>query len=404
MAEKALCRARACDVAPFRFQVPVRNTTRGDLKTDIGGRYDLVICGASFAGLAVATQVTSLDADVLLVDRYAVGERQTSACAIPTCWLEALDLLESEAQRFDEMVVHTPHRSLRIDLPWSFSTFDYPALCELMWERSGIRFETAKVDGRKAGEEDGRITVLTDRGELSSPLVVDALGWRRILDPEQGFTPPDAPLSRALEVHPPETSADLEVWIDRKYVPAGYGWSFPAGAEVRVGVGSFDPEYHVREPTEKLARDIAVPAEAWQGNWIPHRLREATADGVFFAGDSAGHCYPLTAEGIRPALYFGLALGSLLGDVIEGRSSREQALAEYGRFSRSHQLRYDGLLAAQRTLPRIPPRLLPSALAPLTDERLASRAFARYLNLAPPGFVRALERPRGSMSALAPAA
>ena len=28
-----------------------------------------------------------------------------------------------------------------------------------------------------------------------------------------------------------------------------------------------------------------------------------------FAGDSAGHCLPLTAEGIRTAIYFGLAAG-----------------------------------------------------------------------------------------------
>ena len=384
--------------------MPVRSTTRGEEKTDLGGEYDLVICGASFGGLAVAEQVSGQGANVLMVDRYEVGERQTSACVVPTCWLEALDLIEAEAQRFDELVVHTPHRIIRLPLPWSFSTFDYPALCHAMWRRSGVRFETAKVDGRLPGEEDGRITIATDRGALSAPLVVDALGWRRILDPGQAFTPPGAPLSRALEVHPSGQSLDLEVWIDRDRVPAGYGWSFPAGDEIRVGVGSFDPEFHVRKPTEALAEDLDLPAEAWQGNWIPHRLREATADGVFFVGDSAGHCYPLTAEGIRPALYFGLALGSLLAEVLAGRSPREQALAEYGSFSRSHALRYDGLLAAQRALPRIPPRLLPAALAPLTGEGTASRAFGRYLDLAPPEFVRAIGAAGTTRRALAGAA
>ena len=47
--------------------------------------------------------------------------------------------------------------------------------------------------------------------------------------------------------------------------------------------------------------------DGYQGNWIPHKIRDATEDGVFFAGDWAGHCLPATAEGIRPALYFGLA-------------------------------------------------------------------------------------------------
>jgi menaquinone-9 beta-reductase len=68
--------------------------------------------------------------------------------------------------------------------------------------------------------------------------------------------PPDALLSRGLEVHPFGGGADLEVWIDRNYVPAGYGWSFPAGEEVRIGVGSFDPRFHVREPTVRLAEDL----------------------------------------------------------------------------------------------------------------------------------------------------
>ena len=47
---------------------------------------------------------------------------------------------------------------------------------------------------------------------------------------------------------------------------------------------------------------------------------------MFFAGDSAGHCLPLTAEGIRTALYFGLACGRELRAVLEGERTREQAL------------------------------------------------------------------------------
>ena len=51
---------------------------------------------------------------------------------------------------------------------------------------------------------------------------------------------------------------------------------------------------------------------------VPHidELRRATEGPVFFVGDSAGHCLPLTAEGIRTAFYFGLqALASANGMV-----------------------------------------------------------------------------------------
>ena len=50
---------------------------------------------------------------------------------------------------------------------------------------------------------------------------------------------------------------------------------------------------------------------------------------MFFAGDSAGQCLPLTAEGIRTALYYGLAVGREMRAVHEGRRSRAQALAAY---------------------------------------------------------------------------
>src|SRR5581483_12160599 len=103
-----------------------------------------------------------------------------------------------------------------------------------------------------------------------------------------------------------------------------------------IGVGSFDPRFHVREPTERLAHDLDAERVRYQGNWIPHALREATADGVFFAGDSAGHCLPLTAEGIRTALYFGIAAGRELSDVIAGRRSAVEGLTRYHEFSASH--------------------------------------------------------------------
>ena len=73
----------------------------------------MLICGASFAGLAVARELAGSGADVLVVDRYEIGERQTSACGIPTDWLRALGLMDAERQRFDALVMHTPHGDAR---------------------------------------------------------------------------------------------------------------------------------------------------------------------------------------------------------------------------------------------------------------------------------------------------
>ena len=178
----------------------------------------------------------------------------------------------------------------------------------------------------------------TDRGDVTAPLIVDALGWRRVLGVGDNFQPPNGPLSRGLEVHPKGTGDDLELWIDPRYVDAGYGWAFPARDEVRIGVGSFDPHDPVKQPTLRLVEDVQQQPDGYQGNWIPHRIRPATEDGIFFAGDSAGHCLPVTAEGIRTALYFGIAVGRELRAVLEGRQDKAAALAALPRVQREPQV------------------------------------------------------------------
>jgi flavin-dependent dehydrogenase len=260
-------------------------------------------------------------------------------------------------------------------------------MCELLWAECDATFETAKVNGRAASRlGDGLIHVDTDRGVLSSPLVVDALGWRRNLASGDGYQPPDAPLSRGLEVHPAGAGEDLEIWIDRRYVPAGYGWAFPADDEVRIGIGSFDPRFHVKETTVLLSEDLGKEPNEYQGNWIPHKLRGATEGGVFFAGDSAGHCLPLSAEGIRTALYFGIALGRELRAVVEGGRTREEAAAAYAEFNDSHEWKFRWMLRVQRLIPRIPPRLLGPLLRLMGSKRFVRWSFNHYLQIAPPGF------------------
>jgi len=367
--------------------VPVRATKRGDERTPLDETYDVLICGASFAGLAVARELAGSGADVLVIDRYEIGERQTSACGIPTEWLRTMGLMAAERQRFDSLLMHTPHGERRFRLPWTFSTFDYRELCELLWRECDSRFETAKVNGRAApANGDGAIAIETDRGVISAPLVVDALGWRRVLANGDGYQPPDAPLSRGLEVHPKGEGADLEVWIDRRYVPAGYGWSFPAKDELRIGVGSFDPRFHVRETTELLAEDLGRDRVRYQGNWIPHKLRGGTEGGVFFAGDSAGHCLPLSAEGIRTALYFGIALGRELRAVVEGSQDRERAAARYAEFNDSHEWKFRWMLRVQRFVPKVPPRVLGPLIRILGAKRFVDWSFDHYLQIAPPEF------------------
>lgn len=106
-------RAGYCALDPM----PIRATKRGNERGPLSGSHGVLICGASFAGLAVARELSGSGADVMVIDRYAIGERQTSACGIPTEWLMATGLIAAERQRFDSLLIHTPHGSRRYRLP-----------------------------------------------------------------------------------------------------------------------------------------------------------------------------------------------------------------------------------------------------------------------------------------------
>jgi menaquinone-9 beta-reductase len=365
--------------------VTVRATARGADRTSLDGeRADVVVCGASFAGLAVARELAMgphPPADVLVLDRYEIGERATSACAAPTPWLHAMGVAASIRQELPHMTFSTPHGTVRYRLPWSWSSFDYEQLCALLWAQCGAaRFETAVVHGRSGD------TVHTDRGDVTAPLLVDACGWRRVLSAPH-VQPPDAPLSRGLEVHPGDPRGDaLDLWIDRGLVRRGYGWSVPAAGERRVGACSYDPADGVKRPTQELAGRLGTAAVRYQGNWFPHRLRAATEDGAFFAGDSAGHCFPLSGEGIRTAFYFGIACGRELRAVLARARTREDALRRYAAFHDAHAPAFGLALRLQRLVPALPPRVLTAALRLIGTPRLTDRAFTWYLAQAHPSF------------------
>ena len=148
-----------------------RATLRGAARTPFADeRADVLICGASFAGLAVARELAGSGARVVLLDRYEVGERATSACAAPTDWLHAMGVAAAIRSELPCMRFTTPHGSVRCRLPWSWSAFDYRELCRLLHAQTDARFETALVRGRADGG------VATDRGVVRAPMVVDALG------------------------------------------------------------------------------------------------------------------------------------------------------------------------------------------------------------------------------------
>ena len=313
--------------------MPVRATKRGAARVPFptGADADVLICGASFAGLTVARELRSTGARVLVLDRYEIGERQTSACAAPTEWLRNLGLEASIRQTFDSLLVHTPAvERARWPLPVDVLDLRLPP---------ALRPAVGAGRRRRVRDREGRVThrattVRTDRGDVTAPLIVDALGWRRVLGPGDNVQPPDgAAVARAWRCIRRASATTSSCGSTRATsTPATAGRSRRA---TRCASASARSTRTTRSSSRRCgwSRTSTQQPHGYQGNWIPHRIRPATEDGVFFAGDSAGHCLPLTAEGIRTAFYFGIALGRELRAVLEGRQDQAAALKRYGAFS-----------------------------------------------------------------------
>jgi menaquinone-9 beta-reductase len=310
--------------------------------------WDAIVVGGSFAGLAAAGELAGAGR-VLLVDKDAIGDGQTSACATPVAVLERLGARDTIEQVHEEIVFHLPGGGVHPYRPaYAFATFDYRAFCELMARHS----DATVLKAWARGIEGDR--VVTSEGTFHAPIVIDASGWRCALGTSvrPGQVKVEA-RSVGLEARLPRTGSGLHFWIGDALARDGYLWDFPAGDHSRVGLLRYRSGGGLKPRLNQFAETEVVP-EQLHGGVLPSRLRAPVAGRVFLAGDAAGQCLPLSGEGIRPALVYGQLAGRLACEVLEGRRTLGDALAAYRRAALRPRLKYRLLAAIERALPHMP--------------------------------------------------
>ena len=319
-------------------------------------RYDVAIAGGSFAGLACAAAL-GRDRRVLVLDRLPIGHGETSACALPVSTVRYLGLDETIEETQDQVVVWVQDRPHSFVLPEPYCTIDYRAFCERLAERCGAEIRIQAVEGR-----DGDALILAGGERVTARFLVDAAGWRRVLDPVGALDSQAEWLSFGAEEHVAYPAVrrvrGLHVYIRRDLARRGYAWNFPAGDHARAGAASYCKA--PLQPGMKALRERETmgPPRARQGGVLPHRLREPVVDGVLYVGDAAGHCLPLTAEGIRTAIAFASAAGQLMEEALAGRMSDDEARRRYAEAVLQHAPHFRRLLRYQRVFPALPPWLL----------------------------------------------
>jgi flavin-dependent dehydrogenase len=313
--------------------------------------YDVLIAGGSFAGLAAAAQLRGRR--VLVVEPHEIGAVQTSACGTLLAVLEATGTLDSLVQVHDTLVLHLGEATVEYSMPYPFCTFDYRMLCQLLLAQAD-----ADVVRTSVLRHDGHV-VTTTHGEFEARVFIDATGWRAALATNSQRREEAATgRSFGVETTLPLRGPGLHFYYDPSLIDSHVvGWMFPAGAMSRIGVGSYHGRSQLNRPLSRLleAHFGDAPDGRHGGYFTYSRLPAVTGD-VFRVGDAAGHCLPLTGEGIRPALYFGAKLGRLVQGVLSEEWSLAEARVRYRSMVDCHSRPHRYLLAAQRVLPALPLR------------------------------------------------
>ncbi|MGI8551477.1 MAG: geranylgeranyl reductase family protein [Dehalococcoidia bacterium] len=296
--------------------------------------YDLIVAGAGPAGSTAAREAAAAGANVLLLDRAEFprdkpcggGVNIRAAKLLPfdlapvtertvTGLSVSLDLAGDFVRRFPRPLCYMTQRS-RLD---AYLVERAVAAGARLLEGENVRSvepaeRTVLVRTRGASYQ-GRVLVGADgaKGMVAQPSGLS--GGRRLAVAIEGNLPFDGAIPGRWQ----ETLA-----MDLGLIPGGYGWLFPKGDHLNLGVGGwqhFGPELRCR--LDRLTRHFGFTAAALRnlrGHHLPIRLPGAPlARGrVLLAGDAAGLIDPLSGEGIYAAIWSGRQAAAQTLRLLEG--------------------------------------------------------------------------------------
>ena len=192
---------------------------------------------------------------------------------------------------------------------------------------------------RQGSEEPGELVTVRARSVIGADGAASRVAKQRLPTMKSVYVAAYHEIVRTPEGVDP---AMCEVWYHGRMSPDFYGWVFPHGPTLSVGVGSAHKGFSLRHATTEL-RSAAGLAEAAtirrEGAPIPLRPLKRWDDGVgvVLAGDAAGVVAPASGEGIYYAMYGGrLAANSIHQFLLTAnpaalRLARKRFMREHGR-------------------------------------------------------------------------
>lgn len=324
----------------------------------VGRVWDCIVIGGGPAGATAAFELARGGGAVLLVDR--AGRIKPCGGAVPPRLLADFGIPEElVVARINRARMVSPSLK-RVDMVIDSGTvgmvdrevFDEwlrtraaEAGCERI-DAECLEIECAgpqdyRIRCRRGARGDSAVELLTLRAR--SVIGADGAASRvaRQLLPDMSTTYVAA-YHEVIETPEGVDPRRCEVWYNGRVSPDFYGWVFPHGPRLSVGVGSARKGFSLRHATTELraAAGLAdAPTIRREGAPIPLRPLRRWDDGVgaLLAGDAAGVVAPASGEGIYYAMFSGRLVADsirqflLSGDPAALRTARRQFMREHGR-------------------------------------------------------------------------
>jgi geranylgeranyl reductase family protein len=301
--------------------------------------FDLVIIGASFAGLAAAKTAASRGLSVAVVEaKRDPGARIHTSGILVREAIEEIDIPHRLTRRVPGVRLYAPNlKSIDLFSPgYAFFTTDTAGL--VRWMAAEARAAGAHIMNATrftgAHRERGRIH-LDDIG-ISARFLIGADGARSRVASAFGLSENRRFLTGVEVEFEADGSLDprfLHCFTDSRLAPGYIAWAAPAPDVVQVGLA-------VRDGSKTDLAAFLSRTEAkfgWSRMKVAERrsglipcggpLRRIAAAGVLLVGDAAGWVSPMTGGGIRLAFKYGRQAASLVADhLLNGGASPEIAL------------------------------------------------------------------------------
>lgn len=303
-------------------------------------RYDVIVVGAGFAGLACARELAVRGLRVCVIDRKQhLGERihTTGILVQEACDAPLLDGMPPALLRtVPHIRLYSPNlRSVRLGADgYRFHTTDTPALMRWLGERA----EACGVELRRGCAFRNAVRTSTGwqvEGIGHARLLVGADGARSRVARRLGLGQVTQFLYGVeyefdgMTLREPDA---LHCFLSKRFAPGYLGWVAQTPTGVQAGLarryragGTPAPDMagflaHVAPMT---GLDAARRPDSIRAGLIPcgGPVAPMRADGVTLVGDAAGMVSPLTAGGIHSGLRHGAAVGRMLAAHLSGRAT-----------------------------------------------------------------------------------